>query len=113
MQYPPCDRPYSRVSFEQAKAIMDSGDSYAFVDVRTELEYTVEHGAGAISLPLDEINAESAQRSIPDKNAAILLYCRTGRRSKLAADKLASLGYVRIYDIGSLSGWPYGRDYGC
>lgn len=100
------------IDFEQAKQILDSGEPVAFLDVRTEQEYIVEHAAGARLFPLDEISAETAADAIPSKDTRILVYCRTGRRSRMAAEQLVSLGYTNICDIGSLEGWPYDRDYG-
>lgn len=106
------DQRYQRISFAQARELMDSGRPFVFLDVRTEEEYAAEHAAGAVLFPLDEIDRTLAQKTIPDPNTAILLYCRTGRRSRLAAAKLLEYGYSHIYDLGSLSGWPYGREYG-
>ena len=103
---------YRQISFEQAKALMDSGIPFVFLDVRTEEEYIVEHAAGAALFPLDEIDPPLAEKTIPDRDTTVLLYCRTGRRSRLAAEKLLGYGYRRICDLGSLSGWPYGRAYG-
>ena len=100
------------IDFEQAKQILDSGEPVAFLDVRTEQEYIVEHAAGAKLFPLDEISAETAAAAIPDKSTRVLVYCRTGRRSRMAAESLVALGYTNVCDIGSLEGWPYDRDYG-
>jgi phage shock protein E len=103
---------YRKVDFKQAKEIMDSSRPSVLLDVRTEQEYIVEHAEGAMLFPLDEIDADTAARTIPDKDTAALVYCRTGRRSKMAADILAGLGYTQVCDIGSLEGWPYGKDFG-
>lgn len=100
------------INFEQAKQILDSGEPAAFLDVRTEQEYIVEHAAGAKRFPLDEITAETAAEAIPDKDTLVLVYCRTGRRSRMAAELLVTLGYTNVCDIGSLEGWPYGKDFG-
>lgn len=103
---------YRKVSFKEAKDIMDSAQPSVLLDVRTEQEYIVEHAEGAVLFPLDEIDADTAARTIPDKDTAALVYCRTGRRSKMAADMLVRLGYTQVRDIGGLEGWPYGRDFG-
>lgn len=100
------------IDFEQAKQLLDSGEPVAFLDVRTEEEYIVEHAAGAALFPLDAISAETAAAAIPDRDTRVLVYCRTGRRSRMAAEALAALGYTNIFDLGSLEGWPYDRDYG-
>lgn len=103
---------YRKIDFAQAKSILDTSDCAMLLDVRTEGEYVVEHAAGAVMFPLDDITAETAAAAIPDKNTPLLVYCRTGRRSKLAADILIGLGYRDVCDIGSLEGWPYGKDFG-
>lgn len=101
-----CD--YCRVSFETAKEIMDAEPGHLILDVREEEEYITGHADGAVLFPVDTITAESAAELIPSKNTPLLVYCRSGRRSRQAAETLASLGYTRIYDIGCLIGWPYG-----
>lgn len=100
------------LNFEQAKQILDSGEPAAFLDVRTEQEYIVEHAAGAALFPLDEISAETAAAAIPDRDTRVIVYCRTGRRSRMAAEALVDLGYRNVCDLGSLEGWPYERDFG-
>jgi len=100
------------IDFAQAKQLLDSGECVAFLDVRTPEEYIVEHAAGAALFPLDDISTESAKAAIPEKDTPVLVYCRTGRRSAMAADQLARLGYTNILDLGSLEGWPYGKDFG-
>ena len=99
-----------KITFEQAKELLDTRPGSDLADVREEEEYLTGHGIGAVLLPVDSINAETAAAALPDKNAPVLLYCRTGRRSALAAERLAALGYRAIYDVGSLSGWPYGLE---
>lgn len=100
------------IDFAQAKHILDTEAPVAFLDVRTEQEYIVEHAAGARLFPLDEITAETAGEVIDAKDTRVLVYCRTGRRSRMAAEQLAELGYTNICDVGALEGWPYERDYG-
>ena len=82
------------------------------MDVRTEDEYGAEHAAGAVLLPLEDIEDADLDSILPNKDAPVLLYCRTGRRSALAAAQLFDQGYTRLYDLGGLNGWPYGMEYG-
>ncbi len=102
---------YKKIDFDEAKRLIDTADC-TILDVREESEYAAGHAAGAVLFPLDEINAETAAEIIPDKNKALLLYCRTGNCSAMAAEILKNLGYTEIYDIGSLVGWKYGLEYG-
>ena len=85
--------------------LLDAGKAVA-VDVREPDEYTVGHIPGAKLLPLGEVNSRAAEL-LPDKNAAWLVYCRTGRRSADAVQKLDALGYTNIYDLGGILSWPY------
>lgn len=100
------------ITFEEAKKIMHENKDCIILDVREEEEYITGHAYDAVLFPLDSINAETATKIIPSKNTPILVYCRSGRRSKIAAQKLNILGYEKIYDIGSLVEWPYGLEYG-
>lgn len=101
-----CD--YHRVSFEEAKELMDRKPEALILDVRQEEEYITGHADGAVLFPLDTISAETAAAVIPRRDTPLLVYCRSGRRSLLAAKTLAQLGYTNVYDMGSLVGWPYG-----
>lgn len=100
------------ISFAQGKHILDTVPGSTLVDVRTEDEYAVEHAAGAVLIPLDDIEDMDLEELLPDKKAPVLLYCRTGRRSALAAAQLFDKGYENLYDLGGLNGWPYGMEYG-
>ena len=100
------------ITFAQGKHILDTVPGSTLVDVRTEDEYAAEHAAGAVLLPLDDIEDADLDSILPDKSAPVLLYCRTGRRSALAAAQLFDLGYTHLYDLGGLNGWPYGMEYG-
>ena len=82
---------YHKITAEEAKEMMDQGD-VTIVDVRTEEEYAEKHIPGAVLVPNESIG-EDAPAELPDKNAVLLLHCRTGIRSKEASDKLVSLGY--------------------
>ena len=99
-----------KVSFEEAKKIIDSCPKCIIVDVREEEEYITGHAVDALLFPVDDIDSESASLLLPDKDTPLLLYCRSGRRSAEVADKLSDLGYTELYDVGSLIGWPYGLE---
>ena len=100
------------VTFAEGKRILDTCPGSVLLDVRTEEEYDIEHAAGAVLLPLDEIDDMDVMDILPDPSAPVLLYCRTGRRASLAALKLSDLGYTRLYNLGGLNGWPYGMEHG-
>lgn len=103
------------VSFEEGKHILDTCPGSVLLDVRTEEEYGIEHAAGAVLLPQEDLETMDEGEILdvlPDLDAPILLYCRTGRRAALAAVKLDELGYTRLYNLGGLNGWPYGMEYG-
>lgn len=94
------------ITAEEAKKIMDTESEYVILDVRTEEEFAQGHIPGAILIPDYEIR-EEAESSLPDKDALILVYCRSGRRSKNAAQILAELGYTNIREFGGIIDWPY------
>ena len=97
---------YMNITAEEARKIMDSEEGYVILDVRTQEEYDQGHIPGAILIPNTEIEAR-AEQELPDKDQLILVYCRSGRRSKLAADILVSLGYTDIREFGGIIDWPY------
>ncbi|MDO5112426.1 MAG: rhodanese-like domain-containing protein, partial [Clostridia bacterium] len=97
---------YHKLTPEQAKASMDAGEEYMLVDVRTQEEFDQKHIPGALVLPNEEIG-DDAPVLLPDKDATILLYCRSGRRSREAAEKLVAIGYTNVYDFGGIIDWPY------
>ncbi|MDC7246147.1 MAG: rhodanese-like domain-containing protein [Sphaerochaetaceae bacterium] len=98
---------YRKISPQMAKEMMDSQNQLIIIDVRTESEYNSGHIEGALLLPNEEISTEGRIDMLPDKHAVILVYCRSGNRSSQAARKLASLGYINVYDFGGLNSWPY------
>lgn len=102
---------YKKISFDEAKNIMDTEENVIIFDVREEEEYITGHAAGAICFPVGSISAETAVQMIPDKNVSIIVYCRSGMRSYAAAKELISLGYENIFDIGGLNGWPFGMEW--
>ena len=97
---------YMNITAEEARQIMDSEDGYIILDVRTQEEYDQGHIPGAIVISHEEI-AEKAEEVLTDKDQLILVYCRSGRRSKLAAEALVELGYTNIKEFGGIIDWPY------
>ena len=97
---------YMNITAEEARQIMDSEEGYVILDVRTQEESDQGHIPGAILIPNTAIEAR-AEQELPDKDQLILVYCRSGRRSKLAADILVSLGYTDIREFGGIIDWPY------
>ena len=97
---------YEQITPAEAKEIMDTQDGYIVLDVRTQEEYDEAHIKGAILIPDYEV-ADKAESILKDKNQLILVYCRSGRRSKLAASELVKLGYTNIKEFGGIIDWPY------
>ena len=97
---------YVNITAQEAKQIMDAETGYIILDVRTEEEYDQGHIPGAVLIPDTQINAE-AEKVLTDKDQLILVYCRSGRRSKLAAEALVELGYTNIQEFGGIIDWPY------
>ena len=96
---------YVNITAEEAKQIMDTEEGYVILDVRTQEEYDQGHIPGAIVISHEEI-AEKAEEVLTDKEQLILVYCRSGRRSKLAAEALTELGYTNIKEFGGIIDWP-------
>ena len=97
---------YVNITAEEAKEIMDTEEGYVILDVREQDEYDAGHISGAILIPYTQIEAK-ANEMLPDKDQLILVYCRSGRRSKIAAEALAELGYTNIKEFGGILDWPY------
>ena len=97
---------YEQISGAEAKALMDSESGYIIIDARTQEEYDQGHIPGAIMIPEYEI-ADRAEKELPDKNQLILVYCRSGRRSKIAAEELVKLGYTNVKEFGGIIDWKY------
>lgn len=97
---------YQQISQEQAKEMMDTED-VLILDVREQDEYDSGHIPNAVLLPVGTITEETAAAVIPEKDTTVLVYCRSGNRSKTAAKALAELGYSNIYEFGGISTWPY------
>ena len=97
---------YEQISGAEAKALMDSESGYIIIDARTQEEYDEGHIPGAILIPEYEI-VDRAEDELPDKNQLILVYCRSGRRSKIAAEELVKLGYTNVKEFGGIIDWEY------
>ena len=97
---------YMNITAEEAKQIMESREGYIILDARTQEEYDQGHIPGAIVISHEEI-AEKAEEVLTDKEQLILVYCRSGRRSKIAAEALVELGYTNIREFGGIIDWPY------
>lgn len=101
------ENPYEQITQEEAKSLMDSEENYIILDVRTVEEFNETHIDGAILIPDYEIG-EKAEETLTDKNQLILVYCRSGRRSKLASAELAEMGYTNVKEFGGIIDWSYG-----
>ena len=97
---------YLQISAKEAKALMESESGYVIIDARTEDEFSEGHIEGAILIPEYEV-ANRAEGIIPDKDTLIHVYCRSGRRSKIAAEALVALGYTNVKEFGGIIDWPY------
>ncbi len=97
---------YEQISAEQAKTIMDTEKDYVIIDARTEEEFAEGHIKNAILIPEYEI-ANRAEKELPDKEQLILVYCRSGRRSKISSEELVKLGYTNVKEFGGIIDWPY------
>lgn len=97
---------YEQITAEAAKKIMDSNQDFIILDVREQDEFDAGHIPDAILLPYTEIESK-AEDILPDKDKQILVYCRSGRRSKIAAEALARLGYANVKEFGGIIDWPY------
>jgi len=99
---------YKRITAQEAKARIDSGDKVIVLDVRTKAEYDQEHIPNSILIPNETIT-DAKPALLPDTDAEILVYCRSGNRSAQAAKKLIALGYTNVYDFGGIIDWPYDK----
>lgn len=96
---------YRQISMEDAVTMMSEEENYIILDVRTAEEYAGGHIPEAINIPNESIGSEKIPE-LPDKDQLILVYCRSGNRSKQASEKLASLGYTNIVEFGGINDWP-------
>lgn len=97
---------FSSITPEEAKNRLESEKGIILLDVRTKEEYDTGHIKDAILIPVDTIEGE-AEKILKDKDAVIFVYCRSGNRSKTAANILANLGYKNVFDLGGIKDWPY------
>ena len=97
---------YEQITPEQAKVLMDTQTNYVVLDVRTPQEFAEGHIEHAILIPDYQI-AQQAESKLPNKDGLILVYCRSGRRSKIAAQELVKLGYTNVKEFGGILDWPY------
>lgn len=96
---------YRQVTAEEAIALMEKESGYIILDVRTAQEYSEKHIPKAVNIPNESIGTEEIP-ALPDKNQLILVYCRSGNRSKQASEKLAALGYTNVVEFGGINSWP-------
>ena len=99
------DAAYRQISSEEAMAIMEAESGYIILDVRTPEEFAAGHIPGAINVPNETIGSAQIPE-LPDKDQLILVYCRSGNRSKQASEKLVLQGYTNIVEFGGISAWP-------
>ena len=95
---------YRQISMDEAVTMMEEESGYIILDVRTPEEYRERHIPNAINIPNETIGSEDIQE-LPDRAQLILVYCRSGNRSKQASGKLAELGYTNIVEIGGINDW--------
>ena len=95
---------YTQIDQETAKRMMESDNGHVVVDVRRQDEYDAGHIPGAILIPNESITTEPPE-ALPDPDQIILIYCRSGNRSKQAAQKLSDMGYTNIYEFGGINTW--------
>ena len=98
---------YTQISAQQAKEVMDQQPDAVILDVREQGEYDAGHIPGAVLLPVGSIDGETAAETIPTRDTTVLVYCRSGNRSKTASAALAQLGYTQVYEFGGIQDWPY------
>ena len=98
---------YQQITQETAKEMMDTQQEVVILDVREQDEYDSGHIPSAVLLPVGTIDEDTAAGVIPEKDSAVLVYCRSGNRSKTASFALADLGYTNIYEFGGINTWPY------
>lgn len=104
---PAVEAVYQKLTPAEAKAMMEEHEGAVILDVREREEYDELHIPGAALLPVDSIAEDTAAGAIPAKDSLVLIYCRSGRRSEIAANALLELGYTNVYDFGGILDWPY------
>lgn len=96
---------YRQITMEEAVTMLEEETGYTILDVRTAQEYSEKHIPGAINIANESIGTKDIPE-LPDKDQLILVYCRSGNRSKQASEKLVKLGYTNIVEIGGINSWP-------
>jgi len=96
---------YQQISQEEAMKMMEEEDDYLILDVRTPEEFAEGHIPDAVNIPNETIGSDVSD-VLKDKDQILLIYCRSGNRSKQASSKLAMLGYTNIYEFGGINTWP-------
>lgn len=102
---------YQKITPEQAKERIEKEEGIIVLDVRTKEEYKEKHIPNSMLIPLVDLEKE-VEEKISDKNTTIFVYCRSGRRSKSATEKLIEMGYENVFDLGGIIDWPYGTEEG-
>ena len=98
---------YQQITAEEAKSMMEEQPDVVILDVREQDEYETGHIPGAVLLPVGTIDEDSAAAAISEKDSVVLVYCRSGNRSKTASQALADLDYSQVYEFGGIRDWPY------
>ena len=98
---------YIQITASEAKKMMDEQEEIFILDVREQSEYNEGHVPEAVLLPVGTISEETAAAVIENKDTVVLVYCRSGNRSKTEAQALADLGYTQVYEFGGIRDWPY------
>ena len=96
---------YRQISMDEAITMMEEESGYIILDVRTPEEFADKHIPGAVNIPNESISTEEIPE-LPDKDQLILVYCRSGNRSKQASEKLADMGYTNVVEFGGINNWP-------
>ena len=96
---------YRQITMDEAVAMMEEEEGYIILDVRTAVEFDEKHIPGAINIPNEAIGTDAIPE-LPDKDQLILVYCRSGNRSKQASEKLVKLGYTNVVEFGGIIDWP-------
>jgi rhodanese-related sulfurtransferase len=97
---------YQKISTEEGKKMLEEDNNIILLDVRTQEEFDSGHIPGSILIPYDTI-LENSKEKLKDKEQTIIIYCRSGRRSAIAANDLIKIGYKNVYDMGGIIDWPY------
>ena len=103
---PAAENAYRQITQEAAKQMMDT-QNVIILDVREQSEFDAGHIPSASLLPVGTITKDTAAAVIPEPDSVVLVYCRSGNRSKTASSALVELGYCNVYEFGGINTWPY------